>query len=509
MSFCPNCGAKLEDGAIFCGECGTRIDSFQESVNIVDDTIEVEQSINNETETMPWEQNVSDETEAMPWEQNVSDETETIVWEEPSSQSKEWESQNNPIRPSQRKKARQQNQQDSSITIKKPNINVNAYKAKAKKMSKRQKFVIAEVLCLALVIGVFCWIGSSKTSAQAVAKEYVAAYAKQDWSKIYDMTDFPEGTYLKKEQFIECITNKETVAIDNFEISEGFAYSEYASNSLLGSFASDSTSSSSGIQKFYDVQYTVKGQGSGYMSLEMIKQSEKSMLFFDTWKVASNDMVISNYYVSVPVGASATIDGIVLSESDKLEEQGYGVDQYSISIFEGPHTIQVSLPWFQIYENEFYAYEGDSFSVYDMELTEDGKLALQTKMQEVLEKFYQAAVAGKDFSEVSNLFMDDSLESAKSSYEYLQEELNSSDYYALNEVTFHDFNCEYYLNESGISAEMNYDYDMEYTYTWTSWRNDSKKSEVKTQDGYSYMNASFAYDGETYKLTSVNIRSVL
>lgn len=458
MSFCPNCGAKLEDGAIFCGECGTRIENLQE----------------------------------------------------PVSQSNEKVSQEEPIRPSQRKKARQQNQQESSITIKKPNFNVNAYKAKAKKISKRQIFVIAEVLCLALVIGIFCWIGSSNSSAQTVAKQYVEAYAKQDWSKIYDMTDFPEGTYLKKEQFIECMKNKETIAIDNFEISEGSEYSVYDSDSLLSRFAQDSsTSNSSEIQKFYNVQYTVKGQESGYMSLEMIKQSEKSMLFFDTWKVASNNMVISNYYVSVPVGASATIDGIILSESDKLEDQGYGVDQYSISIFEGPHTIQVSLPWFQIYENEFYAYEGEAFSVYDMELTEDGKLALQTKMQEVLEKFYQAAVAGKDFSEVSNLFMEDSLESAKSSYEYLQEELNGSDYYTLNEVTFHDFNCEYYLNESGISAEMNYDYDMEYTYTWTSWRNDSKKSEVKTQDGYSYMNASFAYDGETYKLTSVNIRSVL
>lgn len=458
MSFCPNCGVKLEDGAIFCGECGTRIENLQE----------------------------------------------------PVSQSNEKVSQEEPIRPSQRKKARQQNQQESSITIKKPNVNVNAYKAKAKKLSKRQIFVIAEVLCLALVIGIFCWIGSSNSSAQTVAKQYVEAYAKQDWSKIYDMTDFPEGTYLKKEQFIECMKNKETIAIDNFEISEGSEYSVYDSDSLLSRFAPDSsTSNSSEIQKFYNVQYTVKGQESGYMSLEMIKQSEKSMLFFDTWKVASNNMVISNYYVSVPVGASATIDGIILSESDKLEDQGYGADQYSISIFEGPHTIQVSLPWFQIYENEFYAYEGEAFSVYDMELTEDGKLALQTKMQEVLEKFYQAAVAGKDFSEVSNLFVDDSLESAKSSYEYLQEELNGFDYYTLNEVTFHDFNCEYYLNESGISAEMNYDYDMEYTYTWTSWRNDSKKSEVKTQDGYSYMNASFAYDGETYKLTSVNIRSVL
>lgn len=509
MSFCPNCGAKLEDGAIFCGECGTRIENLQEPVNMVDDTNQVEQNINDEAETMPWEQEVNDETEAMPWEQNITDETETIAWEETVSQSNEKVNQEEPIRPSQRKKARQQNQQGSTISIKKPNINVKAYKEKAKGLSKTQIIVIAEVICLALVIGIFCWIGSSKSSAQTVAKEYVEAYAEQDWSKIYDMTNFPDGTYLKKEQFVECMKNTETVAIDNFEISEGSAYSGYDTDSLLSGFTSDNKSSSSEIQKFYNVRYTVKGQESGYMSLEMIKQSEKSMLFFDTWKVASNDMVISNYYITVPTGALATIDGIALSESDKLENQGYGMDEYNISIFSGPHTIQVSLPWFQIYENEFYAYAGDSFSVYDMELTEDGKLAIQTKMQEVLEKFYQAAAAEKDFSEVSDLFMEDSLETAKSSYEYLQEQLNGSDYYSLNEVTFHDFKCEYSLNENGIYAEMNYDYDMEYTYTRTSWRSNSKSSEVKTQEGYSYMNASFAYDGESYKLTSVSIRSVL
>ena len=56
---------------------------------------------------------------------------------------------------------------------------------------------------------------------------------------------------------------------------------------------------------------------------------------------------------------------------------------------------------------------------------------------------------------------------------------------------------------------MNYDYDMEYTYTWTSWRNDEKKTEVKTEKGSSNMYASFGYDGETYKLTSMSIWSIL
>lgn len=185
------------------------------------------------------------------------------------------------------------------------------------------------------------------------------------------------------------------------------------------------------------------------------------------------------------------------------------MDEYRISIFSGSHKIQAVLPWFQIYEAEFDAYAGDGFTVSGMSMTEDGELALQAKMQEALEKFYQAAVANKDFSEVSDLFMDGSSENAKESYDYLVESLNGSDYYTLNEVTFDDFECEFYVNENGISAEMTYDYDMDYTYVRSSWFSNKKTTETRTDSGYSYMNASFGYDGETYKLVSVNVRSVL
>ena len=47
---CKNCGAQLEDGSKFCGECGTKVDDVNiasESVNTIDNSV-VEPVVNNQ-----------------------------------------------------------------------------------------------------------------------------------------------------------------------------------------------------------------------------------------------------------------------------------------------------------------------------------------------------------------------------------------------------------------------------------------------------------------------------
>lgn len=474
--FCPNCGTKVEDGALFCGECGTRLNEF----SAMAETSESggEESVSVETEKLPWEQNV----ETTDTEREYKEKAEAVP-EEPAG----------PKRPSQIKKERQTTQQTgSTITIKKPNINMGAYKDRARRLSKFQIAVIVEIVILIAVIGIFYGIGSSRNSARAVATQYFKAYMNKDWDTYYDLMDYPDGKFLQKDQFIEMMKDEEVPDIATYEIA--------------GAPAERTT----GIQQFFNVQYTVKGAGTDSMQILLMKQGKKSMLFFDTWRVLADSHIAQDYSIAVPSGAKAAIDGIALSDSDMTESMSEGLDSYCVTLFTGKHKLTVAVPWFEVYEEEFTAYGGESFTVHDMKLTKDGETAIQAKMQEALEKIYQAAAAGKDYSEVEDLFLETAKESGKESYESLKNGLNDSDSYKLGQVTFTNFQCEMYSGEPGvITAEMSYDYDMQYTYTYKSWRDDSEKQEQKTDDGKDYMSAAFSYDGETYKLASVNIRSVL
>lgn len=491
MLFCPNCGTKNEDNAKFCGNCGTKLEGVPVVSDIPAESPAEEQNIEAAPESTPWEQNVEVTPESTPWEQDNTESLEP-VWE--AQEEPKQKQQEGPLRPSQMKRARQQEQtkNGSSITIKKPNIDVKQYREKAKGLSKMQIAVILEIIALIAVIGIFCGIGSSKSSAEATAKRYFQAYIDRDWEEYYDLTDYPSGKFLQKAQFVEMMEDAYIPDITGFEVTA-------------------ESQETSGIQKSYNIQYTVKGEGSNYMSIVLTKQSEKSMLFFDTWKVSPNFGVAQNFNIYIPTGASATVDGGALTDSDKTESDSEGMDCYQISLFAGDHTLQVAAPWFELYETEFYAYSGDYFTVSGMALTEEGKTAIQAKMQEGLEKIYLAAATEADFSEVEDLFLEEYKESGRDSYEYLVEKLNGSESYKLNQVAFSEFDCDVYTDSySGLlNADMTFDYELQYTYTYTSWRNSTKKSEEKSYDGNTYMSASFGYNGETYKFTSVNIQSVL
>lgn len=517
MLFCPTCGTKCEDGARFCGNCGTNL----EGIAGVPETMMPREGGGTDSGSTdsggaagsaeePWKSGntVSDTQytpEFRPWENqsaSVQAETEQAApgKEEPEqTNSVQGENSSAPLRPSQMKKMKEQQktgQQTAggfSITIKKPEINVQKYKGSMRKLSKMQIAVIVEAVCLLLIICAFYGLGSSQNSPNSVAKRYFQAYADKDWSKVYDLTDFPDGEYLQKAQFVAMMEQTEIPDITNFEIM------------------SDKSLESSGVQKNLIVQFTEKGKNADSRMLTLMKQGEKAMMFFDTWKVSPANEIAENFQIYSPCGATVAIDGVVLPKERREQTEDGGMDCYRITLFAGKHSIQVAAPWHELYEDDFSASVESAYTAEALKLTEEGETAFTAKMQEALEKVYQSALEQKKFDEIAELFLSEYSDICEEAYDSLVSDLHDREAYKLKEVEFSEFKCECYddVYQGQVQAEMSYKYDMKYTYTYTSWRNDTPTTEDKTDAGSSYMNASFQYDEDTYKIASFSIRSVL
>lgn len=358
-----------------------------------------------------------------------------------------------------------------------------------KRLSALQKAVIIEAICLvAIVIGFFV-LGNMKYNAESVAKRYFAAYAAHDWGTVYALLDVPEGDFMTKGQFAEMMERTQIPDISNYNVRP-------------------ESSSEDKIVRYFDVQYTVAGQGASDTRLSLVRQNKKSLFLFDTWKVSTEGMVSEGFQIMVPAGAQAAVDGIGLTEDYKISESSEGMDTYQISLFNGVHAISVAAPWCEIYESEFDTASEGSLSVSGLTLTEAGETALEAKMQEALETFYAAAISGADYSEVQSLFSAEAAGEYEGEYNDLKERLASDpdDYYTLNQITFNDFQCDFYVDSNVVSGEMEGDYTVDYTYTYTGFG--GTRTQNDTSNSSFYMTASFVYEGDTYKLQDVSIPSV-
>lgn len=357
------------------------------------------------------------------------------------------------------------------------------------KLSILQIVVIAEAICLvAAVIGLFA-VGTMKYSAESVAKRYFAAYTAHDWDTVYALLDMPEGDFMEESQFAEMMERSQLSDIANFKVRPA-------------------SGSEDGIVRYFDVEYSVAGQGASSTQLSLVRQNQKSMFLFDTWKVSTEGMVSDGFEISVPAGAQASVDGIALTEDYLTAANQDGLDTYQLSLLNGVHSIEVAAPWCELYEGEFDPSTEGSLTVSEMTLTEAGEAALEAKMQTALETFYSSAMAGADYSEVQGLFAADAAEGFESDYNDLKERLanDPDDYYTLNGITFNNFQSDFYVDYGVISGEMEGDYVVDYTYTSTWFGN--TETENRTSDSSFYMSASFVYEGDTYKLQYVSIPSV-
>ncbi len=366
--------------------------------------------------------------------------------------------------------------------------NMAAGRGPRKKMSGLQIAVILEAVCLVLLVVAFFAIGNSRGSAIYVAEKYFEAYAAQDWEEAYGMLEIPEGEFIQEDQYEKIMDASSLPEITSFQVQE-----------------SDGNAGD-GIAQTFEVNYSINGQGQSTTTVTVVRQSRKSMLFFDTWKVSADGLIAQNYNIYVPKGAQIAVDGVRLTEEHLVSEEE-GQACYQISIFNGVHSIQAEVPWCETYEAQFDTEEQAEYTVSGLTLSEEGVQAVETKLQEVMEACCQAALAGSSFDQVKDLFAEGAPDSNEEYYEDLKDSLEADRYSSVQQLQLSGFECDVFevgTSNGSIQVELSYDYAVIYTYQGIF----DDAPESRTKDGSSYASAQFVYDGDTYRLWSFTPGSI-
>lgn len=333
--FCPNCGTKNEDDAVFCGNCGTPL------------TVNEQQDVTSATPESFVQASQVEEQAAEIVEPVVEQAADPVSVPQPDFSAQAPQSDSQPDFSAQAPQSDSQpgfNAQapqfsaQPDFSAQAPQFNAQPNASAAPKKEKKPvntagilKIVIPIAVAVVLVIALvatFIGIGKSKTDYKKTAKAFVENYAKADWEAVYDSMDVTPGGFLTKEAFVAAMSDKEATTILSSTYTDTFSQtaSMYEGKAIL-------------------VMYTTP-DGSQNLTLNMKPQQKKKMLFFTEYKVDASDFIVKDCRVKVPTDIKTYVNGVELTsnyvDKDNTSESS-SMTTYKIpSIFAGSASIKLS-----------------------------------------------------------------------------------------------------------------------------------------------------------------------
>jgi len=383
--FCPNCGTRNDDAAAFCLNCGSSL--AEETV--IDSIEQVEETV--DPSTTP----IAQSTPVAP--------VAPVALVAPVVA---------PVAPT-----------EASPVYATP-VPVQ-YKPK-KPLSKQMIGIIAGAAIIIIAVIVFIAVGKKSSDYEALATKYFIAAQAGKWDTVFDSIDIPNGEFLTKEFLIKAQSKTTPIEISNYAVNKK---SDIYASIITG----DKTLSDEAISKDVYIDYRIKGESSNRTdTIGVIKLKEKNLLFFDKYKISPDDIVKSDFSITVTKGAIVTIDGIEVSSKYLKDDSSKTTSSYSVAkdtyvidyLFEGNYTIKVTQENMEDNESEVtVANDDDSYSYTSPKIASKVNAQLATAGQDALKTIYDAVVVRKDFSTLSSLFVNDSKiqSDAKSTYTYFMD----------------------------------------------------------------------------------------
>ena len=373
--FCPNCGTHNEDDSLFCGSCGTSL----KEVNNPVENIPVE---NTPVENIPVENIPVGNNQV----ENVQMDNSSVGNVVPD---------NNVM---QQMNGVYSQQQMAPKPPKKP-IKINKY------------VIMTPIFALTFIIAIvaFVLVGKSTYSAETVATDYFEAIANGDWKTAYEMMDISDSEYISQDLFEKAMVKNLGTEIKDYKVKRV---------------------RESGFGAVVDITYREKGGSTDEsISITLNEADKNGFLFFKTWKVSSQEFVAKDFTIYTAKGATLYLDGNKVSEK-YIDSQDTYNDVYKIpKLFKGTHTLQIEVGDFKG-DAELYEVMGDSYSytINSVYISEEQQKEIMDIGYGYMTDIIDAAVKGKKFDSVENIFTSDVADDAKSRYD----DYFACDFYAVD-----------------------------------------------------------------------------
>lgn len=358
--FCPNCGAKNEDSARFCEQCGyTLSDQIAEEPEKMAETAPLSQA------TGP-------------------------VGEESAAQAVKKVPDYQPAGPA----AENQNIFQPE-TVKAP-----------KKKNSARTIVTAVEAFLLIAVCFLCYRQIEKiNNPETVIHTYMDAIMEQDWDMAYNCLSLPDSPYLTAEAYRRAVASGEMVGITNYRVEKkGKEGKKDSKNDFAPNF---------------QVQYMKKGNSQKMETmLQSVSSREKKWLILEDWKISPVDALVADVQIYAYPMMEVTVDGVLLGPDTAKVEEGQADITYTIPyLFAGSHVIEVAAEGFEPYSEEIVLNDLNDFVSLELPYIKEetmGQLAEQTG--ELWNSFLQGIVDDK-IPEFVTAEMMDAYDSSKYRYE--------------------------------------------------------------------------------------------
>lgn len=476
--FCPNCGTKNEDDSLFCLECGSSLKAENHTA------IQPESRVDEKKENPnPFYQeqinggvNGSGYQGRQPYQNGRPNGMSGNTYYDP----------------------RYQNHQNQGTLVK-----------QKKPVSKLAIVTGVEVVAAVALIAGTWKILNDRFSPETVAMDYWKATADCAWSEAYDYCDFPDSNLLTKKMYVEAkanstepLTYKSVTIRDVNQLTNDVVNQLGKITSVFGVDGDDYDDYAESLKdddlKAYSIEYMEKGadsKSSEYITLT--KTGKKKFLFWDEWKVASSDSWAQNVSYTIPEGATLSLNGEVVDESDATVEDGRKTVEIPY-LFTGDYQMQVTEDGMEPYckYTTVSAY-GSEENYIDLVPSDETLTALGEQAGNDIKFIVESALQGKSFKDVQDVFAASVLESnnIKSYYEDVANKIKSGGSMQLTGLGISNMNAVLSTNPTSSEVSMQVSAVMKENYLnyWNEPDEESRDVQFyvtyrKTEDGWKLTN---------------------
>ncbi len=367
-----------------------------------------------------------------------------------------------------------------------------------KPMSMTTKVILIVALALIVLGTSGFFVLKSITNPKNIVTDYAKSYVSHDAKSLFKTLGFEESPFITAANFEKALksdTDAHFADASDYTIEENETSSSSKENKTLN----------------YNVTFRDSSNAFEYNTrITLTKQSTKSFLFFDNWKIKPDSFLAKDLCLQVPAGSEVTLDGVTLDSKYMSESEDEKYVSFCIPyLFSGDHTYTVTQTNFNDYEGKFTSDARDyqksniaSVDSYNMTLSDAVADSLIETSKTTLQNIYTAALDKKDFADAitPTAIEADSLSTMTDSYNTFVENNVKGDTH-LKKVEFKaiDGSAQITSNYSDNDDCFAVMVTLDVSYTTSSvvksfW--DGKKSN-KTYDGESSLSFTYHYrDGK-------------